>query len=454
MSPYDYARDHFDDFLEELKAYLRIPSISTLPTHKADMQRAAEWTLERLRELGAEARLIPTPGHPIVYGEWLGAPQAPTVIFYGHYDVQPVDPLSDWASDPFEPIVQDGKLIARGSADDKGPLYTNLAALKAIKATQGTLPVNLKFLIEGEEEISSTHLEAFIKANRDLLRADVAVISDTTIYSLDVPAISTSFRGIYYGELEVRGPAFDLHSGQHGGVIHNPVQALCEIVAALHNPDGSIAVPGFYDRVRPVSPTEKAELAALYTEEQFRAETGAPQSWGEPDYNLRERIVARPTLELNGIVGGFTGEGRKTVIPAKALAKISCRLVPDQDPYEIERLLRSRITELTPPTVTSELRTLGCDYPAIIPTDSPFFRVAVEAYEQGFGRKPIYMRKGGSLPVVGTFTALLNIPVLLMGYGLPTDRVHGPNERFELAMFRRGLVTSIALYEGLGAHKV
>lgn len=447
----EYADQHFDQFLLELQDYLRIPSISTILEHAEDVVHAATWTANKLRAIGMDSvEVIQTARHPIVYGEWLDAPGAPTVLIYGHYDVQPADPLEEWSQNPFEPVVRDSHIVARGAADDKGQVYINLAAIESLRATNGgRLPVNVKFVIEGEEEIGSRGLAEFVRAQRERVQADVIVISDTTMLSLEQPAISTSFRGSLSLELEVYGPAFDLHSGQHGGVVHNPIQALCEIVTMLHQPDGSIAVDGFYDRVRPVSASEQAELAALYSEEELRTETGVPQSWGEAGYSLRERIVARPTLELNGIVGGWTGHGGKTVLPARALAKISCRLVPDQDPTEIAELLRHRIEQLAPPTVRTELRVLGASQPAIIQVDNPAVQIAMNAYERGFGVRPILMRKGGSLPILSTFSSVLDAPIVLAGYGLPSDRVHGPNERFHLSCLRRGIHTAIYLYDGL-----
>jgi acetylornithine deacetylase/succinyl-diaminopimelate desuccinylase-like protein len=447
----EFAEARENTSLQELFEYLRIPSISTLSDHDDHTRRAAQWTADQLRQIGmSRVEIYATPRHPIVYAEHLAAPGAPTVLIYGHYDVQPVDPLEEWEQPPFEPYIKDDHIVTRGAADDKGQTFINFKAIEALLAvTDGKLPLNVKFLIEGEEEVGSASLPPFMQANREMLAADTVVISDTTMHSLEQPAISTSFRGMMYVDVTVRGPAFDLHSGQHGGVVHNPVQALCEIVAALHHPDGSVAVDGFYDKVRPIDDAERAELAQLYSEEEFRAETGAPQPWGEAQYNLRERIVARPTLELNGINGGFTGEGRKTVLPAKATAKISCRLVPDQDPYEIEQLVRRQIEALTPPTVRVEIETLSYGHPIRVPTDSPAMQAAVRAYEKGFGARPIFMRKGGSLPAVALFSEMLGVPVILAGYGLPTDRVHGPNERFHLECYRRGLRTAITLYDEL-----
>ncbi len=451
QSAIEARREHF---LAELSDFLRIPSISTLSERSGDVARAAAWTAEQLRAAGmARVEIMPTARHPIVYGEWLGAPSKPTVLVYGHYDVQPAEREAGWQSDPFAPEVREGNLYARGASDDKGQVYANIKAAQLLLQLNGTLPVNLKFLIEGEEEIGSPNLEAFIAAHKEMLRADVIVISDTAIQALDQPSIVYGLRGLVYVELEVRGPERDLHSGGFGGVVHNPAQALCEIVAALHRPDGSVAVEGFYDKVRPLSAEERALLAQTeVSEDEWRRLTGAPQPWGEAGYSLRERVGARPTLEINGIWGGFTGEGSKTVLPAKASAKISCRLVPDQDPYEIEALLRAQIGKLAPPTVTWELRALNHGYPALVPLDSVAMRCAVSAYERGFGARPLFLREGGSIPVVATFTQTYGAPVLLVGYGLPDDGAHGPNEKFALECLYRGIHTSAALLEALGEH--
>jgi acetylornithine deacetylase/succinyl-diaminopimelate desuccinylase-like protein len=451
MNALEYADSHRAEFLSELKELLRIPSVSTLPEHAGDIQRAADWVADHLRKIGmTTVQVYPTEGHPIVYGEWLGAPGAPTVLIYGHYDVQPTDPDEEWLSPPFEPTERDGNLYARGATDDKGQAFVNLKAVQSFMQTRGKVPVNVKFLIEGEEEISSTHLDPFIHSHQDLLRADVAVISDSHILGLDRPSILYGLRGLVYMELEIKGPRVDLHSGAFGGSVHNPAQALCEIVSGLHNPDGSVAVPGFYDKVRPIDPAERQALAKIsYTEEQWQHETGAPRSWGEAGYSLLERLGARPTLEVNGLVGGFTGQGAKTVLPAKALAKISCRLVSDQDPYEIEDLFQKHIQSVTPPTVTSEVRGLNYAPPSIVPIDSPAIAAAITAYERGFGVTPVFVREGGSIPVVATFQDVFHIPVLLVGYGLPDDSTHAPNEKFTLECFYRGITTSITLLEEL-----
>ncbi len=443
---------HREKFLEELKAYLSIPSISTLFEHNADTQRAAAWTAAQLRAAGmTRVEIMPTPKHPVVYAEWLGAPGKPTVLIYGHYDVQPAELEAGWLSDPFQPEVREGNLYARGASDDKGQVYVNIKAVQMLMQANGTLPLNVKFLIEGEEEIGSPNLDPFIAANKELLRADVVVVSDTAIQSPNQPSIVYALRGLVYLELEVRGPKQDLHSGGFGGTVHNPAQALCEIIAALHHPDGSVAVDGFYDKVRPIDEKERTAMAKTdVSEEEWKRLTGAPQAWGEAQYTLRERVGARPTLEVNGIWGGFTGEGSKTVLPAKATAKISCRLVPDQDPYEIEALIRAQVAKLAPPTITWEVRALNHGHCALVPIDSLAMECAVAAYERGFGARPLFLREGGSIPVVATFAQTYQVPVLLVGYGLPDDGAHGPNEKFNLECLYRGIHTAAALLEELG----
>jgi acetylornithine deacetylase/succinyl-diaminopimelate desuccinylase-like protein len=454
MTPYQYAESNRERFLEELKEYLRIPSISAVPERKADVRRAAEWTADQMRRIGlSEVTIYDTPGHPIVFGSWLGAAGAPTVLLYGHYDVQPADKAldPDWISEPFEPEVRDGKLYARGSCDDKGQVFVNLKALEALfNAHGGSLPFNIKFLVEGEEEISSINLDHFIQTHQDLLRADVAVVSDTAMLSLDQPSVVYGLRGLTYMEIEVHGPSRDLHSGQFGGAVHNPLQALCEIITTMHNPDGSIAVPGFYDRVRSLEQVERDALAKLnISDAEWQSAAGVPQPWGEPDFTIRERIGARPTLEINGIWGGWTGEGPKTVLPAKATAKVSCRLVPDQDPTEIEELIKKHVAAVTPPTVKSSVRVLSHGNGAITPIDTPAMKALIAAFERGFGKAPVFVREGGSIPVVATIQSMYGIPVLLAGYGLPDDGAHGPNEKFDLKCLYGGITTSIALFENL-----
>ena len=457
MNAYDYAQAHRDSFIADLKTFLAIPSVSTHEARNADTRRAAEWLRDQLSALGLEnAALHETPGHPVVYADWLKAPGQPTVLIYGHYDVQPadgksVDPNSEWLTDPFTPDIRDGNLYARGAADDKGQVFIHVKAVESVLQTMGTLPINIKFMIEGEEEMGSTNIDAFVRSHADMLRADVCVVSDSHILATDRPLIVYGLRGMVYNEVEVFGPVHDLHSGSYGGVVYNPLQALCEIIAGLHNADGSVNVTGFYDRVRPISPSEHGALENVpWTAEELQVETGLSTFWGEPGITPREQVGLRPTLEVNGIVGGFIEPGQKTVLPAKALAKISCRLVADQDPNEIFTLLQKRVAGLTPKYVRSETRLLSAGHGARMDIQSAAMEAAATAYEHGFGARPVYLPEGGSIPVVATLQNLFHFPVLLIGFGLPDDNLHGPNEKFKLDHFYRGIDTSIALYEQLG----
>ncbi len=438
--------------LQELTEFLRIPSISTLPQHRADIERAADWLVRHLTALGLRnVRAYPTERHPVVYGEWLGAPCKPTVLIYGHYDVQPVDPLNEWKSSPFEPEVRDGYLYGRGSSDDKGQVFVHIKAIEAYLKSTRQLPLNVKFLIEGEEEIGSGSLNNFIPAHKELLHADVILISDSHILSPNQPSIVYGLRGLTYVELEVHGPDHDLHSGLYGGAVHNPLNALATIIAQLHDKRGRITIPGFYDRVRRINPKERREFARLpYDEQAFCREAGVPATWGEPDYSVIERLGLRPTLDVNGLWGGFAGAGAKTVIPAKAGAKISMRLVPGQDPHEIAKLFEQYIKQITPKTVRTEVRAIHFAEPALIDRDIPAMRAAVQAYKQGFGAEPLFIREGGSVPVVTIFKKQLGLDSIMMGFGLPDDRLHSPNERYYLPNFYRGIKTSIYFLEALG----
>jgi acetylornithine deacetylase/succinyl-diaminopimelate desuccinylase-like protein len=446
----EYASQHASEFQEQLYSLLRIPSVSTDPQRKADIQRAADWIAAEMLRVGLDkAEVLPTGGHPVVYGEWMGAgPNAKTVLIYGHYDVQPAEMADGWSSEPFEPVERDGFIYARGCSDDKGQAFIHIKAIESYLQTQGKAPVNVKFLIEGEEEIGSQNLQRFIQQNVGRLRADVCVISDSGMPSINQPSIVYALRGLTYMEIHVQGSKLDLHSGAYGGIVHNPALALAQIISKLHNPDNSIAVPGFYDDVLTLSQEERAELLKNdIREETLRSVTGVPQSWGEEGYTLRERQSARPTLEVNGLLSGFTGEGAKTVLPAKAMAKISCRLVANQDPIRIYELVRDYVAQITPTTVTSEVRLLNHGDPAIVDIHAPEMQAAVAAYERGWGVRPIFMREGGSIPVVADFRRELGIPVLLMGYGLNTDGAHGPDEHFSVEMFRRGIQTAICFLE-------
>ncbi len=443
-TPFDYAAQHQERFVRQLSDWLRIPSVSTDLAFKNDILRAAHWLAEDMRRIGLEnVALMETGGHPVVYGEWLHAgPDKPTVLVYGHYDVQPAVMEDGWTNPPFEPVIRDDKLIARGASDDKGQVMIQLKAIEALLAT-GTCPVNVKYLIEGEEESGSTNLTRFVNQNKALLKADLCLISDTGIRSADQPVIVYGLRGILSMELIVTGPKRDLHSGA-GGNIHNPAQAICEIIAQLHHPDGSVNVAGFYDRVPTLSEQERALLnRADDTDAEWEAYMGNLPVWGEPGYTRIERRGARPTLEINGIASGYAGEGFKTVLPARAIAKISCRLVPDQDPKEIFELVKARIAELTPPTVRVELKMLDYGHPAITPIDHPATQAAVRAYGAHFPNEPLYVRGGGSIPVVADFQNIMGLPVVLLGFALPDSGAHGPDENFSLTMYARGIDTVI-----------
>jgi acetylornithine deacetylase/succinyl-diaminopimelate desuccinylase-like protein len=442
----NYARSHQDDYLAELKAFLRIPSVSTQAKHESDLERAAAWLRERLLEAGLpEADVMPTSGHPVVYGASTEAgPEAPTILIYGHYDVQPPDPLDLWETPPFEPTVVGEDIFARGASDDKGQLYTHVKALEAFSETQGRLPVNVKCIFEGEEECGSPSLEPFIREHRELLEADVALVSDTGFVRKGVPSIVYGLRGLAYVEVAVTGPDHDLHSGLYGGAVLNPINALCAIVARLQDENGRITVPGFYDHVRELSAEERAELADVpFDREEWLEEAGVSSDWGEPGYTIVERTTARPTLDVNGIWGGYIEPGAKTVLPSKAFAKISMRLVPDQDPERIAELVRGYIEDQAPEAVDVEVSALHGGEPAVVDRDSPMMEAASRAYEEAFGKAPLLVRRGGSIPVVAKFQSMLGIETILMGFGLPDDRLHSPNEKFHLPNFYKGIETSI-----------
>jgi acetylornithine deacetylase/succinyl-diaminopimelate desuccinylase-like protein len=448
-----YLTEHQADRLGTLERFLRIPSVSTLPEHAGDVRRAAEWVADQLGTIGIEhVEVAETGGHPVVYGDWLHAPGAPTVLVYCHYDVQPVDPLELWDSPPFEPVIRDGRILARGAADDKGQLHAHLRAAEAVMATRGRLPVNVRYLFEGEEESGSVHLDGWLEANRDRLRADVAVISDTAFFEGNLPAITVSLRGLMYCQVDVYGPPLDLHSGGYGGVVENPAFALSRIIAGLKGADGRVLVPGFYDDVVPLGERERAALAALpLDEEAYRESIGVPALVGEPGYSVLERRGARPTLEVNGIWGGFQGHGAKTIIPAHAHAKISCRLVARQDPERIFELVRDEVLRLAPPGVRVEVRSLHGGPPSLTPLDHPATRAAARSLEAVFGRPPLYLREGGSIPVCTSFDTILGLPVVLMGFSNPDDNAHAPNESFLLSNHEGAIRTIARLFDELAA---
>jgi acetylornithine deacetylase/succinyl-diaminopimelate desuccinylase-like protein len=446
MEPLVHARAHREEHLRELETFLGIPSVSTQAQHEPDMEKATVWLRDQLAAAGfPHAEILPTGGHPVVFAEWMAAGEdAPTVLVYGHYDVQPPDPVDEWETPPFEPTVVGDDIFCRGASDDKGQLYVHVKAIEAFKETVGAPPVNVKCIFEGEEEIGSVHLAPFIVEHRDELAADVVVISDSHILGKQIPAIVYALRGLTYLEVEVTGPDHDLHSGLYGGAVHNPVNALCAMIASLQDEDGRIAIPGFYDDVRPLSPEERAELARVpFDREAWLEEAGVPQPWGDPEYTIVERTTARPTFDVNGIWGGYIEPGAKTVLPSKAFAKISMRLVPDQTPEEIRCLVTEHLQSIAPPTVTVEVRSLHGGEGAIVRRDSPEMDAAVRAYEAGFGVEPVFMREGGSIPVVATFQKVLGIDTILMGFGLPDDNLHAPNEKLHLPNFYRGIETAI-----------
>ncbi|MCA9990258.1 MAG: dipeptidase [Ardenticatenaceae bacterium] len=447
-----YSRTHAEQFRKELRDFLSIPSISTDPTHAPDMRRAAEWLAAHMQDLNLEnVQVMETAGYPVAYGEWLGAgPDKPTVLVYGHYDVVPAEMADGWETPPFEPVEKDGKIYARGATDDKGQLFIHVKALESYLKTAGHAPVNVKFLIEGEEEVASPNLVPFIKEHLDLLMADVCIISDTSMRTIEEPAILHSLRGMTYVEVEVQGPTDDLHSGLWGGAVHNPALALVEILGKLYNPDNTIAVPGFYDDVVPLTAEERAMIAKTdLTEAQYKQSTGVPAVWGDANYSIRERISARPTLDINGLWSGWAGPGPKTIVPAKAGAKLSSRLVGNQDPHKIFEQIKSYIEAIAPPTVKVTVRLVTTGKAALFPFDIPEMQAASRAYEQGWGATPLFTRGGGSIPVVAEIADLMGIPVVLMGFGLDDDGLHSPNERFSIEMFHRGIETAIVYLDEL-----
>ncbi|HEY0558078.1 MAG TPA: dipeptidase, partial [Thermoanaerobaculia bacterium] len=442
-----------ESYLEELKDYIRIPSISTDPDFKDEVLRAGDFLVGKMREAGLTAERIDTAGHPLVYGEWLGAPGKPTVLFYGHYDVQPVDPIELWRNPPFEPTVEGDKLVARGATDDKGQSYAHLKGVAALLAERGRLPVNVKFLVEGEEEAGGEAIDAYVKKDGgQRLKADAVVISDSSLFAPGQPSLIYGLKGLCYMEIKVTGPNRDLHSGTFGGAVWNPLNALCHIVDGLRDAKtGKILIPGFYDDVRPLEAWEREEFAKLpWDETAYRTELGVPELFGEEGYSTRERTWARPTCDVNGIFGGYMGKGAKTVLPSWGGAKVSMRLVPDQDPRKVfaafERVLRERC----PKSVKLEITEFGHGSPAVlVPPDSPAMRLASEAVEAGFGAKPTLIREGGSIPVVGLLKRELGMDTLLVGFGLPDDRVHSPNEKFNLDALHKGTRTAAVLYDRL-----
>ncbi|MBI3679818.1 MAG: dipeptidase [Acidobacteria bacterium] len=449
----NYFQQNRERCLEELKEFLRIPSISTLSEHKPDIRRAAEFVAAQLRKAGLNGvELIEGEGNPLVYGEWLGAAGKPTLLFYGHYDVQPPEPLNEWMSPPFEPTIRGDNIYARGAADDKGLTLILIKAIEGVMAMRGSLPLNVRFLIEGEEEVGGEHIESYVAKRPPRLQSDAAVICDTEMFAPELPTLCIGLRGIVYGELIVKGARQDLHSGIYGGAAPNPLMAIAEILCALKDRDGHIRIPGFCDRVRPPAAAERAAWARLpFDEEKYRMEEmGAQELTGEAEYPLFERLWARPTLEVHGVRGGFTGEGAKTVIPAQAVAKISTRLVPDQQPEEAIEQIRKAVAKTCPRGVTAEFRLIHGAAPSMVNPENRFLRAAARAMTEIFGNETVYIRSGGSIPIVGHFDKHLGIPSVMMGFGLPDDNLHAPNEKLYLPNFYRGM-EAVARYLDIAA---
>jgi acetylornithine deacetylase/succinyl-diaminopimelate desuccinylase-like protein len=452
----DFINVNREKYLEELRELLSIPSISALPAHADDVRRCADWCAGEMRRIGLQnVHLIDTPGYPVVYGDWLGAPGAPTLLFYGHYDVQPVDPLDLWESPPFEATIRDGEIYARGSADDKGQVFMHFKAVEAHLKQNGRLPVNMKFIIEGEEEVGSAHLDDFIRAHKSELSADVVVISDSPMFERGVPSICYGLRGLVYCQIDLRGSKTDLHSGSFGGAVINPAFALAQMIAQMKDRSGRVKIPGFYDDVRPLEEAERQAWAQLpFNEKKYRKDFGIPKLFGESGYTTLERTWARPTLEVNGLLSGFTGEGAKTVLPAVAMAKISMRLVPNQDPDKIADLFEAYVRKIAPKTVDVKITRMHGGKPWMTEFENPFVQAAGRAIERGFGRKPVFTREGGSIPVVSTFQEELGLPSVLFGVGLPDENAHAPNEKLDLANFHNGIIAAAYLYDEIAQSAV
>ncbi|GAB4425267.1 MAG: dipeptidase [Bacteroidia bacterium] len=437
-----YVASHKDRFIAELIDFLKIPSISADSAYKADVNRAADWLVHQFGTLGMDRiEKYSTPGHPIVYAEKIVDATRPTVLVYGHYDVQPPDPLDLWTSPPFEPVIKDEKIYARGACDDKGQVYMHLKAIEILN-TLGPLPCNVKFIIEGEEEVGSDNLGDFVRAHKDMLRADIILISDTSMIANDVPSITVGLRGLSYLQVEVTGPNRDLHSGVYGGAIDNPINVLCEMIASLKDEDGRVTIPGFYDKVAELSHAERDALAQRpFDEEKYKADLQVDALRGEVGYSTPERASIRPTLDVNGIWGGYIGEGAKTVLPAKAFAKISMRLVPNQISAEITELFTAHFHKLAPPTVKVKVMPHHGGEAAVVSTDTPGYRAAAQAMATAFGKDPIPTREGGSIPIVALFQEVLGISTVLMGFGLDSDAIHSPNEHYGIFNYLKGIET-------------
>ena len=453
LTTQSFVDSNKDRLLDELKEFLRIPSISTSAEHAGDVKRAAEFVAQSLKKAGLEnVGIIPTGRHPLVYADWLHAPGKPTVLCYGHYDVQPPDPLEEWISPPFEPTIRNGNIYARGSTDDKGQMYMHIKAVETLFAVNGTLPLNVKFLIEGEEESGGESIADFLPKNTEKLKADVALVSDTELYAEGMPTLCVGLRGLIYTEIESRGPMRDLHSGVYGGAAPNAIFGLVELLAKLKDASGHIQIPGIYDDVTPPTPEEKASWDSLpFDEEEFRkTEVGSTQLTGEPGFTVMERTWARPTLEVHGIVGGYMSPGAKTVIPAKATAKVSIRLVPHQQPAKIVEAYKKFVADNTPAGIQTSVRILSASPAISVNPDHPAIAIAAQAFGDILGRETVFTRGGGSIPIVGDFKTHLGIPTILMGFSNPDDGLHSPNEKYPIANYYAGIMTIAHFFEKYG----
>ena len=450
--PTRFVRSHLDRFQQELFEFLRIPSVSARSEHRADTRRAGQWVVDQMAAAGLEAELIDTDGHPIAVGEWRGAgKEAPTLLVYGHYDVQPVEPLALWTSPPFEPEVREGRIYARGTSDDKGQLFLHLKAIEALLETRGELPVNVVVLAEGEEEVGSPNLLPFVEAHRDRLACDAVIISDSQMFAPGQPSLLFSLRGLSYLEIRVRSAASDLHSGSYGGAVPNPAAVLASILASLHDDQGRVAVEGFYDSVVEWDEETRRQIRDLpFDEKGFQEGVGARGLGGEKGFSTLERLWIRPTCEVNGLLSGYTGEGAKTVLPAEAMAKVSCRLVPDQDPGEVARLIRRHVARVTPDTVEVEIQELHQGLPWRGRPDGPWFQAAREALRATFGTEPVFTGEGGSIPIVPDFERVLGAPAILLGFALPGCNMHAPDEWFPVDHLELGTLTLVDFYRRLG----
>ncbi len=452
----EYLDTNDDQALQELQDFLRHPSVSTDPERKPAVAACAEWLAGKLKEIGLPTvEIHPTDGHPIVYAEDLSAgPDKPTVLMYGHYDVQPVDPIELWTNDPFDPIVRDGKVFARGATDDKGQVWVHVKAVQAMLANGGTLPVNLKMLIEGEEEVGSPNLTPYVKEQADRLACDAVVVSDSAMFAPGRPSIVYGLRGLAYVEIHVDGPNRDLHSGSYGGPVRNPLNTLCEIIASMKDETGRVTIDGFYDGVPDLDEQERRALDALgYSVDRLQQDVGQPDAGGERGYSIVERLWTRPTLDVNGILGGFTGEGAKTVLPAKAMAKVSMRLVPHQEHHDIVAKITAHVRSVTPPGVTVTVKDLHGADPVLVPLDAPALKAADKALSETYDQPCLYQREGGSIPVVELFGSVLNVPTVLMGFGLSNENAHSPDEHFALDNFYKGMRASVRFYHEMAELK-